>query len=139
MDADDHMPEWLRAQRGFRYQERGRDGERKDWIKRREIVRRYVEHLQQTDRAVTAAAVRQVLAYVDRGYSLSSAQISKSLAPYRRRGLAQPYQNGSAVVIAGQFYRSARVAAEALGVSPQTVLNRVASGRDEWRDWRKSD
>lgn len=135
--SETDFPDWIIEQRGRRH----RDGSELGYLNRNRLVRRYARHLQSNGQPPTFAAIRSMLAFVDRDYSMKADQISRSLGPLYRSTdspLAKA-QNGWLVSIEGRSYRSARSAAEELGVSVQTVLRRIASDRPEWALWVRSD
>lgn len=139
MALDEKFAAELHGQKGFRYRDRGQPDRRPaGWHSRRAIVRDYVDHVTSTGDKATHQGLIDILTAMDRDYSLTTAQISKSLASHRKTGKAQPYPNGYQLMIDAQLFRSARVAAEAIGVSPQTVLNRIASDDPKWARWRKA-
>lgn len=127
---DDEWPDWLVQQRGKRRRQPG-------YFSRRELTRRWVKHLRSQGLAVDHAAMRRMLAFVDRGYSLKPDQISRALAGFYKSGTVAKMPNGKPVIIDGTSYPSARSAAEALGISPQTVLNRLASTDPQWVGWKR--
>lgn len=88
---------------------------------------------------MTLDVIRDMLRFVDRGYSLSADQISRALAPLYKQGTIAKHANGSPVIIEGRRYRSIRAASEAEGVSPQTVINRIASDAGAWVGWHRAD
>ena len=129
---------WLQGQRGRRYQDRGCDPEGSPkWDSLREIVKAYIEFMEEHRREVTTEGLMEVLESMDRGYRLSRTRISHILSPYRRSGRVKSYQNGFGLIIDDKRYESARAAARALGVSPQTVLNRISSKHTDWKSWRR--
>ena len=136
MEEPDY-PDWILEQRGRRH----RDGDELGYLNRNKLIRRYARHLQTQGGRPTFAAIRSMLAFVDRGYSLRADQISRALAPlYRSKDAPLPKApNGWPVSIEGKDYRSARSAAEAVGLSVQTVLRRVASDSPKWARWERSD
>lgn len=131
--SDPGFPDWLIEQKGRRY----RDGAKGKYLGRDTLVRRYARHLQSLGEPVTHAAIRSMLAYVDRGYSMKADQISRALsALYHSEDRPLPKaQNGWPVTIEGRQYASARAAAEGQGISVQTVLRRVASAESRWSEW----
>jgi hypothetical protein len=139
-DPDADYPEWLINQRGVAY--RGSDkivAGSGPWQNRNRLVRRYARELAAGGRPVTLDVIRDMLRFVDRGYSLSADQISRALAPLYKQGTIAKHANGSTVIIEGRRYRSIRAAAEAEGVSPQTVINRIASDAVAWVGWHHAD
>lgn len=135
VEADEEYPAWIVDQRGRKH----RDGDDAGYLNRSKLIRRYALHLQSKGRAPTFDAIRSMLQFVDRGYSLKADQISRALSPlYRSKTSRIPKaQNGWAVEIEGRTYSSARAASEAVGVSVQTVLRRIASDRAEWSRWNR--
>lgn len=133
--AEQEYPVWIVEQRGRRH----RDGNDAGYRNRNWLIRKYALHLQAEGRSPTFAAIRAMLRFVNRGYSLKADQISRALAPLYRsktKPIAMA-QNGWLVEIEGRAYPSARVASEAVGVSVQTVLRRIASDREEWSRWTR--
>lgn len=131
------FPDWVIKQRGRQH----RDGSELGYLNRNRLIRRYARHMQSEGQLPTFAAIRSMLAFVDRGYSMKADQISRALSPlYRSKDAPLPKApNGWPVSIEGRSYRSARSAAEEVGVSVQTVLRRIASKRPEWAQWVRSD
>jgi len=134
-DAEEEYPDWIVEQRGRRY----RGGENARFRNKARLIRQYALHLQAEGRTPTFEAIRSMLRFLDRGYSLKADQISRALAPlYRSKSYpVHKAQNGWLVQIEGKAYPSARTASEAMGVSVQTVLRRIASARPEWSKWRR--
>ena len=135
-DPASEYPQWLIEQRQLRYRGRASDPRFKS---RRNLTRRYVDHLMEIGEPVTFQAIRKMLTYLSRDYKLGPQQICGDLASrYARKSNALPKMpNGRPVSIEGAEYTSARSAAEALGISPQTVLNRIASARPKWTGWTR--
>ena len=129
--GDQNWPEWLVQQRDKRRRQPG-------YFSRRALTRRWVKELKANGREVTHDAIREMLAFLDRGYSLKPDQISRSLAGFYKSGAVSRMPNGHLVKIEGQCYPSARAAAEAHSVSPQTVLNRTASTDPKWSAWKRT-
>jgi hypothetical protein len=125
----DSWPAWLVEQRRFPARAKGA------WS-RRELTRRWVKHLLDHDRPVTHDAIREMLRFVDRGYSLEPDQISRSLHGFFESGRVTKMPNGRPLIVDGIHYPSALQASEAHGVTRQTVLNRAASEDQRWRDWQ---
>lgn len=128
-DGKDYPP-WLVAQRGKPYRSPG-------YLNRNSLIRRYALHVRGLGRDVAFEEIRQMLRFVDRGYSPEASQISRALAPLYRSGKVAKAPKGAAVSIDGAPYASSRAAAEAFGISPQTVLNRIRSDQARWRGWRR--
>jgi len=103
------------------------------------MIRRYADELSAAGRPVTTEVIRKMLTYLDRGYSLKADQIGFALRQRYANGAVAKYTNSTAVVIEGKRHRSIRAAAEAEGVSPQTVINRIRSNDPKWRRWRRED
>lgn len=131
--------EKLARQRGVRYLSERYDQFGGLWQNRRKLIREYAGHLNASGHDVTFVAIREMLRSVDRGYSLKPDQISSALAVLYKSGEVRRQPKGRPVKIAGTKYPSARRAAEEFGVSPQTVLNRIKSDRETWKDWRHAD
>lgn len=132
------LPDWVERQRGSPYGRRGSEGGRPEgWRSKPQLVRDYVRHLEEADMKITHGALRELLRALDRDYSLSTSQVSKALSGFRRMEKADAYPNRSVLRIRGETYRGLRAAAEALGLSPQTVLNRINSKDQKWADWRR--
>lgn len=123
-------PSWLVAQRGKPYRSPG-------YLNRNSLIRRYALHVRESGRDIGFEEVRQMLQFVDRGYSLEASQISRALAPLYRSGKLAKAPNGAPVSIDGTTYPSNRAAAGALGISPQTVINRIRSDRAIWKGWQR--
>lgn len=140
MDQDhDDFPEWLRNQRGIRY--RGQDQippGKGPWLNRNKLIRRYADDLIAANQPVSLEAIRAMLRFVDRGYSLNADQIGRALRSRYADGRVPKFTNATGVVIDGRRYRSIRAAATGESVSPQTVINRIESKRHEWRGWRRA-
>lgn len=136
LDSTSEYPQWLVEQRQWRYRGRSSDPRFKS---RRNLTRRYVDHLMEIGQPVTFEAIRSMLKYLNRDYKLGPQQISGDLTvKYARKDNPLPKMpNGCPVSIDGAAYPSARSAAEALGISPQTVLNRIASARPQWTGWTR--
>ncbi len=134
LDDTSDFPELLEKQRGWQY--RGRATEA-GFVSRSSMTKRYVEHLMEIGHPVDFETIRRMLKYLDRGYELGAQQICADLTlKYHRKDNPLPKMpNGKPVCIEGAEYPSARSAAEALGISPQTVLNRIASPRPKWTGW----
>lgn len=128
----------IESQRGVRYRNGAYGKLGGNWENRDTLVRRYADHLSAHGRAVTIDSIREMLVAVDRGYSLNADQISRALASRYRQGRIAKQANGDPVLIDGQRYKSARSAADDLGISPQTVLNRIRSEREKWQGWKKA-
>jgi hypothetical protein len=126
---DEKWPDWLVKQRGKAYRAPG-------YMSRRLLIREWVSHLKATDCNVTHSAIRNMLLFVDRGYSLKPDQISFALKGHYRSGAVPKMPNGRPVMVDGEAFLSARAAAARLRVSPQTVLNRIASSDERWSGWR---
>lgn len=124
----DAYPDWLLSQKGLARGDKGR-------LSRLRLIREYAKHLLQQDREVTLDVIREMLTFVDRGYSLKADQIGFALAPYYRNGQVQRHTNSSAVMVDGLLYRGLRAAAKAKGVWPQTVSNRIKSEDAQWSEW----
>ena len=126
------LPEDLRMQRGL-----PRSSHR--YIRRPSLVRQYVNLLISRGTPVTVERVRELLVWVDRDYSLKIDQIGKDLVYHYRDGRVDRYtSNGQPVLIDGTKFSTVRKAGQSLGVSPQTVLNRINSDDPKWADWRRA-
>src|SRR3990167_1373686 len=139
-EENDRYPDWLRKQRGFRY--RGHDqipSGSGPWMNRTRITRRYADALVAAGQPVTIDVVREMLRYLDRGYSLKPDQIGFALRSRYADDTITKYTNATAVVIDGERHRGIRAAAEALGVSPQTIINRIESADLKWERWRRGN
>lgn len=135
-DPTSEYPKWLIEQRDRRY--RGRATER-GFKNRFTLTRLYADHLVKEGKPVTFEAIRAMLQFLNRDYKLGPQQISAALAiKYARKKNPLPKMpNGCPVSIDGAKYPSARSAADALCISPQTVLNRIASSRPKWAAWTR--
>ena len=135
-DTYSEYPNWLLEQRGRRYRGRATDA---GFLNRFTLTRRYADHLMKEGKPVTFEAIREMLHFVNRGYNLGPQQISAALASrYARTDNPLPKMlNGRPVWIEGIQYPSSRSAAEALGIAPQTVLNRIASAKPKWNGWKR--
>lgn len=131
-DCTDDYPDWLLEQRGKRYRAANQRGV---YFKRSTLIVKYARHLKAQAKPVTHDAIRAMLRFVERDYSMHADQISAALAGLYANGTIPKMPNGRPIVIDGQNFPSARSAAEALGISPQTVLNRIASARPKWDGW----
>lgn len=130
-------PDWLRAQCGVRYRgEQWKALGTAGWQNRDNLIRKYAMYLQSLGRPVTLDALREMLQFVDRGYSLGADQISRALARLYARGELPRYPNGATVRVGDREYRSIRQAAREFKISPQTVINRSNSSKDEWGSWQ---
>ena len=107
------------------------------WLDRDTLVRKFASHLVASGSPVTIAAIRDMLRFVDRGYSLRTDQISRALAPLYASQKVARYPNGAPVLVDGDEYPSIRAAAEAKRISPQTVINRIASDSPQWTGWQR--
>ena len=132
-DAYDY-PDDLIQQRGKRYRAANQTG---PYFKRSTLIVKFARHLKAQGKPVTHNAIKAMLTFMDRGYSLNADQISRALAGLYSNGTIPRMPNGRPVVIEGKNFTSARSAAEALGLSPQTVLNRIASARPQWAGWTR--
>lgn len=101
------------------------------------IIRRYADELSAAGRPVTIEVIREMLTYLDRGYSLKADQIGFALRQRYVNGAVAKYTNSTAVVIEGRRHRSIRAAAQAEGISPQTVINRIRSNDAKWKRWQR--
>lgn len=139
MSEEDHRyPEWLRNQRGFRYRGHGQfPSGFGPWMNRTRIIRRYADEFSTAGQLVTIKMIREMLIYLDRGYSLKADQIGFALRGRYSSHTIAKYTNATTVVIDRQRHRSIRAAAETLGVSPQTVINRINSQDRKWKGWRR--
>lgn len=109
------------------------------YLNRTSLVRRYALYLRDEGHCVDFAAMRDMLAFVDRGYSMKPDQISRALASLysATENPLERMQNGWIVSIEGVRYESARSAGDALGISVQTVTRRIRSAAPEWSAWRR--
>lgn len=126
------LPTKLQSQRGLTSSDA-------DYLNRTSLVRRYAKHLIDQGERVTLDKVRELLVWVDRGYSLKADQIAFALRGYYERGEVDRYSsNGQPVLIDGTRFSTVRKAGQSLGISPQTVLNRIKSDRPEWAGWQRA-
>lgn len=127
--TDTPLPEWLSRQIGLKYRERSTI----HYMRRGEIIRKYLLERQAEGKATTSADVRLLLASLKRNYSLEDNQISALLAPFVRSGLIRAYSNAIPVWVNGKRYRSIRQAARAEGVHMEIARRRCQDPtRDDW-------
>lgn len=132
LENADKYPAWLIEQRGKQYRAANHTGV---YFRRSTLIINFAEHLKEQGRPITLEAIRAMLQFVERGYSLHTDQISRALAGMYKNNTIPKMPNGRPVTIDGEQYPSARSAAEAYGISPQTVLNRIGNDRPKWAGW----
>ena len=134
LDPSSEFTKELIKQREWKYRGRATEAGFKG---RDSLTKRYANHLVKEGKPVTFEAIRAMLQFLNRGYSLGPQQISAALASqyHREKNPLPKMPNGKPVCIEGAEYPSARSAAEALGISPQTVLNRIASTKPTLTGW----
>ena len=126
------LPADLKKQRGLTRSSPG-------FMNRDVMTQFYAKHASKSGEPATVDDIRALLVWVDRGYSLKIDQISRALAYSYRSGRVDKYtSNGQPGLIDGTKFSTVRKAGQSLGVSPQTVLNRIKSDRPEWAGWQRA-
>lgn len=118
-------PDWMVSQIGRAPRTPG-------YLRKGAVVSRYVRERLARGETVTHADVRALLEALERGYSISSKEVSTMLRQFLKSGEVQRFPNGRGIWLAGAYHRSIREAARLAGLGVETVRRKAISEVDGW-------